>query len=577
MPPSSLLRALKHRSTPTLSSGHFEPVHPKEGYIFIPSIFVTLPIEEGGHFWCILPGSACPAPVPLSPTIAQLDVPLPDISAIEDTIDKLRRAGEAPTFRRPTRPGEVVLPKKKLSHRSQHHHPVDYTHHYNQQQHYSTEFHGLLGESQQQRSRTPPIPLSRQFSERETSQEISSSRIPKNLRKNKSRPPPLTSASYESVIATPFSPSSPEASQHARSSSPKFGEQKEKRRGSFGWLFSNKRAARKSMEVVAEDEGKKSEDNKTNSYYAVLRNVSEQRCIEPALLASPISPGAGSAGTYESDTDKPLPLIPNSVAMSISEATVSSSGLSKAALDSKQDMSPVESAKYPSKALPEKPTSTISMDVSSKSATVKEPAKSSPERQGSLKRKFSLKRLREKFLTSPAPPVPAIPPSVSKTPADLVGMSELPAEATDLPLTQRSLPSSASAETDETESESLPIDTPFTHPPIPESVTEPVVAPLSPKDEEFDPSTSSEDSNNISSGSSAASTPDSSPPDTPDHVEFGPIFEMQNKPLEIGAANAKLMDPITVASDGDIPRSNAIQTKLASFHFDQIDFDTNAF
>jgi len=270
-------------------------------------------------------------------------------------------------------------------------------------------------------------------------------------------------------------------------------------------------------------------------------------------------------------------------------------------------------ANYLAKELPNEPTPEVQENKEER----KEQSESSrdvPSAPTKIKRKFSLKRLRERFLSSSVPPVPELPTTTKQVdrPAVIVGIASVP-EPIDPPFTPPPIPSLdsiprnfpvASTSSEEvvhillssSDSNSGPIDPPFTPPSIPSlsSLADigqgaVIASPLLPKDEEVDLSTSSEDSSNTtttsnSSGNSDGSTPESSPPDTPAHVRFGPLFGIQQgsvgekMSMAIPVVDIAIVEKRIEAHDGNgMTRSNGVRTKLASLHFDQIDFDTTAF
>lgn len=565
--PSSLLRALTNRSTPTLASERNER-QKNMRMVLTPSIFVTLPLEEGGHFWCVLPGSACPLPLPRPPTPtantpsgsnSSFDAPIPDIAAIEETVDRLRRAGETPTFRRPSRANEVVLPKKKYVHAHGH----DHRHGFEDSMSVST-----MGRS------TPED----------------------GKKKRKSRPPPLTSISYESIVSQPFSPSSPEAF-HVSMPRDTEAKPKEKKRNSLGWIFSSSKRS-----TVRKDNnmGSVLESEQFEAQFAVRREDEEVTLDQVMESTLPNSPGAESThttATFESDLHKPLPPLPPT--KSISQQLQDSQGDEDLTL-----------TRHRSRGLPSEPVEEQQQQKDSNEST-------RPSTPSKIKRKFSLKKLRERFISSPAPPVPELP-NVAFTQAGnnkptstaIAGIASVSPEGPiDPPFTPPPIPSLDSVPREFPVISSIevvgaiesassgPIDPPFTPPHfVPESEssshaleTETVIAvPLLLKDDETeqDLSTASEDSTNTSGtssgGSSTTSTPESSPPDTPANVDFGPIFGMDQVaaklPLDLlpAAVMEKKIEQAVVLNEG-MTRSNGYRTKLASMHFDQIEFDTSAF
>jgi hypothetical protein len=598
MPPHSLLRTLRHRSTPTLPSEHAE--RPPVPMIILPSIFITIPFEEGGHFWCLYPGSASPHPNALLPTTPgannvsfatsmrnsrvngtasdSFDVPLPDFKAIEDAIDRLRRAGETPTFRRPKRSDEVVLPKKK--------HALAHGNEQNLMEAPQPLKSGKWG----RRPKTPPFSFPASKDEETV----------EGKKKKKARPPPLTSISYESIVSQPFSPTSPEAF-YAQVSSPKDSESKRnKKRSSLGWLFNNKRPS-----------VRKGESNTMGVVFESERHDLEEQDVEVTLdrvveSAMPNSPGAESTATVDSDVHKPLPPLPPSTSISQDPPTEE---LSDSEIAKRVELIV---ANYLAKELPNEPIPEVQENREEKKDS-SESSQATTSTPTKIKRKFSLKRLRERFLSSPsAPPVPELPTTTTQVDKPAVGIAGVP-QPIDPPFTPPPIPSLdsiprnfpiASTSSEEvahfllssSDSNSGPIDPPFTPPSIPSSSSllnseqgVVIAPPLLLKDEEVDLSTSSEDSSNTtttsnSSGNSDASTPESSPPDTPAHVQFGPVFGIRQGSVDekmsmaIPIVDIAIVEKRIEVHDGNgITRSNGVRTKLASLHFDQIDFDTTDF
>lgn len=618
--PHAILRALRHRSTPTLlpSTLNSQAPEQQDSFLIIPSIFITVPDEEGAHHWCALAGTATSLNASDSPSF---DVPLPDFAALEETIDRLKRAGEAPTFRRPGKGDEVVLPKKKYGNQNAHHknHQV----HQHQRIVHSHSNNGAGPEVSTKRPRpkrpqTSPITRqelarveigapSREYTTgREEALEAGASgrftpaKVFRSLskgKKQKRRPPPVfTSTSYESVVPQPFSApaqygSLPRAPPLASGS---------KKRNSLGWLFPSKRASvpvmHRSVEVlrmvaeqqdIAAQQPWTSEDNDATIEYDM------PVCLED----SPLSP----AETHESDFDKPLPPIPDTLvetfpqevsvpmADSSNDATSSEASAAEMQINDSVQVQVVMAMNDAFKDVDFCLTQPRTPPANETTTNVAGNASTTPstivEKEKKVKRKFSLKRLRERFLSGPTftaqdvPPLPDIPPAILVLPS--IGPIDPPFTPPSLPIDPPFTPPS------------LPIDPPFTPPSLPVFVLSPQPPAVSvsrseermanaetiettrtdspsppPLDEESNVSTSSEDS----SGSSAAipntpSSPDSTPPDTPHSIRVGPVFRLLQG-NEAQESKPPVEDEITTIDTG-ITRSAGMRRQLDSLRFNE--------
>lgn len=544
--PHAILRALRHRSTPTLlpstSTSASTTELPQSHLNSIPSIFVTVPDEEGSHHWCVLAGTA--APLYQRPGHQAFDAPLPDFAALEETISQLKRAGETPTFKRPGQKDDVVLPKKKHGHgkgaAAHHHHQHQHEHHHqhHQPQHPQHGHHAAGKRPRPKRPQTSPITITRRERFQVEDDDISNNqdyfgaspsdvqmivdtpesppasgrftptKVLRSLSKSKrTRPPPVfTSVSYESVVAQPMS--APASTSSFDPTGKGFEQTPKRKRSSLGWLF-QKRAATVPAALPQE------EVVLVERLFVVPEIEITPPYEEEDELEEPPSP----VGTHESDLDKPLPPIPAELANSSSEDVMASETMSPSTSSeaSAAEMQINDSIQV-QVGIPfsyEAQAGSIDFPTSTSSDLSSQAAPGQMDGGKKIKRKFSLKRLRERFLSSPTPveEVPPVPP--------------VPV----LPSTMHTFLASG------------PIDPPFT-PPSMEDATFPAstvpmpskrvtsmdesVAEASPArvtlDEDSNVSTSSEDSSGISS--SVSSTPDNSPPETPGADSVGPVFEL---------------------------------------------------
>ncbi|KAG8753146.1 hypothetical protein FRC14_006370 [Serendipita sp. 396] len=189
------------------------------------------------------------------------------------------------------------------------------------------------------------------------------------------------------------------------------------------------------------------------------------------------------------------------------------------------------------------------------------------------KRKFSLKRLREKFLSSPstpAPPVPSLPTTVDTTKIPLVPILVITAPVMPPSNTYEPVSSFPFGETtgDVQDAEDQSVSPRVTM----ESVASIQINHAS-LDEDSNGSTSSEDSGS-SAIASTVSTPDSTPPDTPDSATSeGAIFAAQQKQIGVAPSSAMPgLDAIAKSKEvlAGIPRSHGMRMKLDSLHFEEL-------
>lgn len=604
--PHAILRALRHRSTPTLlpsgsSSTHEFPNHHSTVYP-IPSIFITIPDDEGGHHWCALAGTAAPFHHARS-TFPQGgdDVPpppLPDFAALEETISKLKKAGETPVFRRPSGrkdEGVVVLPKKKYGAGQGVSHDQ-----------YVYQVEPQPEEPQQRQSgkgKRPPRPK-RQSSplvrgervqeddvdqdyfgatptsevdmlannehvpaaaaEQEQGGRFAPNKVFRRLSKSKkstNRPSSVfTSVSYESVVAQPFSAPAEVESFEARAR-PRV-QTPTKKRSSLGWFFSKRTSVvvpsqEEALEPVAEFE--------PYGAYSMSQVYNMAMRGEEIYGDVPMSP----VETHESGLDKPLPPIPEppsediDIAETIAEPTEPSDSSEASAAemqinDSAQVQVILQAMPPQLPKMPQHTSSTAPMEKDKK-----------------IKRKFSLKRLKEKFTSTSEkdvpPPVPALP-TVHLFRAGIVNMADatLPAAVPVATMPTGTSPTSSSSETKVVTVDEVMV----------------IEAPIAPRTTLDGSSTSSEDS-----AASNSSTPDSSPPETPDAASDGPVFELlqsadasatvkgATKALEreAGYADDVEVRVVVVGGDGEplaggIPRSAGMRRQLDSLRFTEMTF-----
>ncbi|PVF92380.1 hypothetical protein CPB86DRAFT_819687 [Serendipita vermifera] len=565
--PHSLLRALKYRSTPTLPSPsqqrqqqrQYQQEKPPNPTPPTPSIFISFPDDEGGGHWCVYAGSSYittrailsslyPSQQVLANAASHQDQedgpeepPLPDFAALEDTIQKLRRAGETPTFKRPTRPDEVVLPKKKAAfgkgissqqYQSQRENGIEdwnaVSRRWAQQQARQDSASNtgrqdgdedLYGgspianhsmsdldraNSNSQSGRSSPAKFIRGITK--TKVKDASKKAPRALVLQATPSAASSSSSRHYGDGTDYStrpasasPTSPEyvaegqwmASQPSATSSDRNIRKSLKRRSSLGWLFSSNRNRRASLPIGV-GAGEETPVMAIVQQYNVPETVEER-----------------SAESHESALNKPLPPLPRT-----SEETIRpSSGSGEVETQEPSPIARPESAmsNQPERTgTPEQFTTTIQVE------------KGAPVGGAKLKKKFSLKRLREKFMspsTTNIPPVPPLPTvvnvntvsSIDSNPTEMVTSLD---EAEPIELVTE-MPTSLSAST---------MDTMVT------ALTDPSAL----NDEDMDRCTASEDSGSGSSATdssnvaeSAASTPYSTPPDTPNSAEGEKVFQVQ--------------------------------------------------
>ena len=582
--PHAILRALRHRSTPTLlpstSVSASTTDLPQSHVNPVPSIFITVPDEEGAGHWCLLAGSA--APLYQRPGHQAFDAPLPDFAALEETISQLKRAGETPTFKRPGHKDDVVLPKKKHGHGKgaahQHQHQHQYQHQH-QPQHQQHGHHSAGKRPRPKRPQTSPITRRERFQVEDedvdsnqdyfgasvsdvqmivdapepppASGRFTPTKVLRTLNKSKkSRPPPVfTSVSYESVVPQPMS--APASASSFDPMGKGFEQTPKRKRSSLGWLF-QKRAV--TVPAVLQQE----EVVLVERLYVVPEIEITPPCEEDDEVEEPLSPD----GTHESDLDKPLPPIPAELANSSSEDVVASETMSPATSSeaSAAEMQINDSIQV-QVGIPfgyEAQAGSIDFPTSASSDLSSQAAPGPADKEKKVKRKFSLKRLRERFMSSPTPveEVPPVPP--------------VPV----LPSTMHTFLNSG------------PIDPPFTPPSMEDAIfpasTVPApskrvtsldesVAEASPArvtlDEDSNVSTSSEDSSAISS--SVSSTPDNSPPETPGADSVGPVFELLQgaKITKTIETEVTIVEPLA----SGITRSTGMR-QLDSLRFEEMTF-----
>jgi hypothetical protein len=210
------------------------------------------------------------------------------------------------------------------------------------------------------------------------------------------------------------------------------------------------------------------------------------------------------------------------------------------------------------------------------------------EKEKKVKRKFSLKRLRERFLSGPTPTAAEDIPRVPDLPSVLPSIGPI-----DPPFTPPSLPVDPPFTPP-----SLPIDPPFTPPPLPVFVLSPPppAVPVARSEEHIanakiiettradspSPPPLDEDSNvsTSSEGSSIAVShtpfsPHSSPPDTPDSVRVDPVFGIlqENDAQEFKPEKKVPLVPevdVEIALvDTGITRSAGMRRQLDSLRFNE--------
>ncbi|CAG7853409.1 SubName: Full=Uncharacterized protein {ECO:0000313/EMBL:CCA74518.1} [Serendipita indica DSM 11827] len=592
--PHILLRALRHRSTPTLlPSSHRQhaaaPVARPPP--LIPSIVVTIPEEEGGSHYCALLGSPYPATdsgiiaatnaaatmlhsnrmyapyeatspneeeLPLetvddfgaSYSSSGFDAPLPDFEALEETISQLRNAEHAPVFRRPSSRCEedgIVMPRRKSAHAD-----ADVP----QYVHEAGAGRGFLpsGAKKTSRPRPPrrvqssPVPHDvEQFTDAQNDSLFFSSELaarervsspppkPSLFRRfsKKQRPAPLSSISSDSfvaprnVVSPPLtSPTDPFAFDQTLPTSPtqegwnSDGEPKRRKRSSLKRLLLLEKRERASvvydtMQSIHEVSTQATVESPDNGYTMpnCFNDIDERE-------------------TQESDRDKPLPPLP----LPPSQSAGSSDEYVEVQICNSPVLFDVVTAIRdipPEPAYEEVQEPVVSATPKAKEAPLK-----------SIKRKLSLKRLKERFSSTPtpAPPVPPMPVQFR-------------------PVTRPPIPSVVIT---------APMDWPMSHVEtfMDESTVSPrvtsetlVSAPI--PDEDSNLSTSSEDSSGSSAiDSSALPSPDSTPPATPDHiVSVGSVFESQQESIKDGHTkqvnvDVQIVTPLShVEIDAGIPRS----------------------
>jgi hypothetical protein len=615
--PHAILRALRHRSTPTLlpSTSNLQGPELQDGFLVVPSIFITVPDEEGSHHWCAFAGTAVPLNASSSPSF---DVPLPDFAAIEETIDRLKRAGETPTFRRPGKTDDVVLPKKKHGHQN-HQHAV-HSH--------SNNAGTGVGTKRPRPKRPQTSPITRQERAQVESKTASHEHAAPNStttepnangrfiptkvlrslskgKKQKHRPPPVfTSIPYDSVVAQPFSAPMRYGASPRSPTSPK-----RQKRNSLGWLFSGKRAnvpaMRESVEIL--DAVAEREHDAAQEAWATQINEYTVEYVMPACFEGDNfhEPPHSPAETHESDFDKPLPPIPVILANTLpqedliaefsNDATSSETSVAEMQINDSVQVQVVmaindafRDVDFPLTQPRTPPAEETTSNIPSNASTM---PSTTVEKEKKVKRKFSLKRLRERFLSGPTPAVAEDIPQVPDLPSTILVLPSI--GPIDPPFTPPSLPVDPPFTPP-----SLPIDPPFTPPPIPVFVLSPPppAVPVSrseeyivnakiiettradspsppPLDEDSNVSTSSEGSS--MAVSHAPFSPRSTPPDTPDSVHVGPVFGIlqendvqELKPDEKDPLVSEVNVEIAIVDTG-ITRSAGMRRQLDSLRFNE--------
>jgi hypothetical protein len=451
--------------------------------------------------------------------------PLPDFAALEETIQKLRRAGETPTFKRPTRPDEVVLPKKKAAFgkgissqqfQSQRENGMEdwnaVTRRWTQQARQDSnidredgddDFYGSSPNANHSMSEFDRSTSNAQSGRSSPAKFIRGITKPKAKDASKKAPRPLVLQASSSSSSRHYgdgtystrpssaSPTSPEYGAEGQwmasaSGSDRTARKPLKRRSSLGWLFSSNRRSSLPTGIGA---------GEAQPVMAIVQQHNVPETVEER-----------SAESHESALNKPLPPLPTSAHEETIAGVVQTEEPTAIVASESAPFNQFERVQTP-----EQFTTTVQAH------------RETPTGGAKLKKKFSLKRLREKFMAPSStniPPVPTLPTSInvntvlSIDPMHTDMVTSSPTEGEPIELVTE-MPTSLSAST---------MDTMVT------ALSDPSVL----HDEEMDRSTSSEDSGSGSSATdssnvteSANSTPYSTPPDTPNSAEGEKAFRVQ--------------------------------------------------
>ncbi|KAG8816386.1 hypothetical protein FRC18_001037 [Serendipita sp. 400] len=666
----NLLRALRHRSTPTLlPSSDPQPPSPTGHWdIFVPSIVVSIPPEEGGGHYCAFAGSPFPpsrakiaaataaaaaghfrdyqSTFSSTPTLVidansvlasvrggagganvnngqaslagSFDAPLPDFAALEEVISKLRKQGETPTFRRPGSPMEqqgVVMPKRKS---------VVPEMEDNHEEDRFVDSKGLPSGAKKTSRPRPPrgsfppnlssfalkdeeweLPMSPttpteeviQVAEEAIMQAMHAAQNPTTQTQRKQgllrgftkrrkdqqqqQQQPRASISHESVLnsrpvvvvadspeddlfdgthGTHPSPSSRSILQ--RSQSPVVQQQGGKtKRNSLNWLLPSKKQKQPKRTSLPPQPLVERASYPVDVQWPP---VPAQSNIVPAHDAEYRLPDCFpevEEASAELDNEKPLPPIP------VSQSQASGYDDAYEHVEMQIRNTPVVA---PVPVFPEEPQQSTASAIT---PITEFSTQQSDSKERKPKRKFSLKRLREKFLSSPstpAPPVPSLPTTVDTTKIPLVPILVITAPVMPPSNTYEPASSFPFGETtgDVQDAEDQSVSPRVTM----ESVASIQINHAS-LDEDSNGSTSSEDSGS-SAIASTVSTPDSTPPDTPDSATSdGAIFAAQQKQIGVAPSSAMPgLDAITKSKEvlAGIPRSHGMRMKLDSLHFEEL-------